>query len=230
MSSAYYNENDAYAAGWLRNLVAAGHLPAGTVDERSILDVEPEDLHSYTQCHFFAGIGGWPYALQLAGWSVDRPVWTGSCPCQPLSGAARGRTVAADLWPHWQRLIAANRPRTIFGEQVPHKGSWLDRVCDDLEALGYEVGAAVLPAVAIGADHARPRIYFAGHTDSNGQSILRVNGEMARLRRHRSDTGSLAPPYGVPGRMGRLRAYGNAIIPQVAAAFIGAFMECRNEQ
>lgn len=32
---------------------------------------------------------------------------------------------------------------------------------------------------------------------------------------------------GVSGRVGRLRAYGNAIVPQVAAAFIGAYMDAR---
>jgi DNA (cytosine-5)-methyltransferase 1 len=78
---AYYNEMDKYAAKWLRALVAAGLIPSGDVDERSILDVRAADLAGYGQCHFFAGIGGWPYALSLAGWSG--PVWTGSCPCFP---------------------------------------------------------------------------------------------------------------------------------------------------
>ena len=36
---AYYNEIDPYAAGWLRALIAAGHLPAGEVDERDIREL-----------------------------------------------------------------------------------------------------------------------------------------------------------------------------------------------
>ena len=66
--AAYYNEIDKYAAQWLRNLIAAGHIAPGDVDERSILEVKPDDLKQYTQCHFFAGIGGWALALRLAGW------------------------------------------------------------------------------------------------------------------------------------------------------------------
>src|SRR5688572_30643871 len=62
----YYNEHDPYAAAWLRNLIAAGHIAPGDVDERSILDVQPADLAGYVQCHFFAGIGVWSHALRLA--------------------------------------------------------------------------------------------------------------------------------------------------------------------
>lgn len=86
----YYNEINKYAAEWLRNLIAAGLVPPGDVDERSIVDVQPDDLRGYVQCHFFAGIGGWAYAARLAGWPDDRELWTGSCPCQPFSSAGGG--------------------------------------------------------------------------------------------------------------------------------------------
>ena len=66
----YYNENDRRAAAWLRELIRSGLIPEGDVDERSITDVRAGDVGGYDQCHFFAGIGGWPYALELAGWSV----------------------------------------------------------------------------------------------------------------------------------------------------------------
>ena len=119
----YYNDNDPFAAQWLRNLVSAGLLPAGDVDDRSITEVKPDDLKGYEQCHFFAGIGGWPYALGLAGWPDDRPVWTGSCPCQPLSGAGqhKGHADERHLWPAFFSLIAERRPVCVFGEQVASK-------------------------------------------------------------------------------------------------------------
>jgi DNA (cytosine-5)-methyltransferase 1 len=223
--AAYYNEIDPYAAQWLRNLIAAGHIAPGDVDERDIRDVKPDELDGYSQCHFFAGIGGWSLALRMAGVDDGEPIWTGSCPCQALSSAARGRNVAADLWSTWLPLIAASRPRALFGEQVAQKGSWLDRVCDDLEPLGYEVGAAVLPAVGVGADHARPRIYFVGYANGNGEPRVRFNGEVARVQWHRSDAGSVVSENGLPSRMAVFSAFGNAIVPQVAAEFILAALQ-----
>ena len=85
--AAYYNEHDPFAAAWLRALIAAELIADGDVDDRSIADVRPDDLRGFTQCHFFAGIGGWSLALRLASWDDARPVWTGSCPCQPFSSA-----------------------------------------------------------------------------------------------------------------------------------------------
>jgi len=69
----FYNEIDPFAAAWLRELIAAGHIAPGIVDERSIEDIEPHELQDFTQCHFFAGIGVWSYALRRAGWPDDRP-------------------------------------------------------------------------------------------------------------------------------------------------------------
>jgi len=182
--SAYYNEHDPGAAAWLRELIADGQIAAGDVDERSIADVQPGDLAGYTQCHFFAGIGGWSLALRLAGWPDDRPVWTGSCPCQPFSGAGKNKGGGDDrhLWPHWAKLIRECRPVTVFGEQVESAiaHGWLDAVFDDLEGAGYSCGAACLPAASVGAPHIRQRIWFVAEAiqlaDTTLPSPTRLRG------------------------------------------------------
>lgn len=173
----YYNEYDKGAAQWLRELISAGEIPAGHVDERSIADVRPSDLAGYVQCHFFAGIGGWSYALKLAGWPEDRPVWTGSCPCQPFSAAGKqlGTADARHLWPVFHNLITDCRPPVVFGEQVASKlgREWLAGVRSDLEGLAYAVGAADLCAAGVGAPHLRQRLYWvadAGHMLGRGRT------------------------------------------------------------
>ena len=161
---AYYNEVDAYAASWLRNLVAAGLVPPGDVDDRSICDVRPDDVAGYAQVHFFAGIGGWAYACRLAGWADDRPIWTGSCPCQPFSVAGRrgGTDDARHLWPDLLRLIRAVRPPVVMGEQVAGAAGygWFDGVQADLAGEGYASRGVDIPACAMDAPHIRSRLYW----------------------------------------------------------------------
>ncbi|WP_081048566.1 DNA cytosine methyltransferase [Xanthomonas translucens] len=182
----FYNEFDPKAAAWLRELIAQGHLPPGVVDERSIEEIEPQELQRYVQCHFFAGIGGWPLALQLAGWPHDRPVWTGSCPCQPFSAAGKGDGFADErhLWPAFHWLIQQCRPAVVLGEQVASAavGPWVDLVLTDLEALDYAVGAYAGPAAGIGAPHLRDRTFWVGYTD--GERARRDGGAV-----HKAVTG-----------------------------------------
>mgnify|MGYP003392998237 CR=1 FL=1 len=162
--TAWYNEIDPYCAEWLRNLIKAGRIAPGEVDERSIEDVSPDDLKGFTQCHFFAGIGAWSLALRNAGWPDDRPVFTGSAPCQSFSTAGKRKGFADErhLWPAWFHLISECRPDRVFGEQVASKDgyAWLDLVWSDMEGLGYAFGPHVSPAAGYGAPHERHRQYF----------------------------------------------------------------------
>ena len=171
MSGAFYNEWEWYPAQWIRNLAAAGHVAEGVVDERSIRDVRAVELVGHRQVHLFAGIGGWSYALRLAGWPDDRPVWTASCPCQPFSTAGQRRGTADDrhLWPVVFELVRECHPPILFGEQVasPAGRAWLDAVSADLESAGYAVGAANLCAAGVGAPHIRQRLYFVAMADAD---------------------------------------------------------------
>jgi len=185
----YYNEFDPNAAAWIRQLIADKQIPYGHVDDRSITEVTPSDLAGYVQCHWFAGIAGWPLALKLAGWPDDRPVWTASLPCQPFSSAGKqaGTDDERHLWPVFQRLVSECRPPAIFGEQVASKiarEKWFPGVCLDLQAMGYPVTALDLCAplagedgkgrlvrgdqetwepIVIGAPHIRQRLYWVAY-------------------------------------------------------------------
>lgn len=308
--SAYYNEFDPFAAQWLRELIKCGFIADGVVDERSITEVKADDLKEFTQCHFFAGIGGWSYALRLAGVPDDARLWTGSCPCQAFSvaGKQKGFKDERHLWPVFSNLINECKPSIVFGEQVETaiKHGWLDLVQDDLERYGYACASAVLPAACVGAPHIRHRLYWGGlrysfdgdstcvrlerkavngvpdrtegreterrqigesgafnqqleNADSFGcrgrysqKSVLsrleglpvdikeqlfgRFNfwqgaewriGQDGKIRP--VEPGTFALAYGVPARVGRLRGYGNAIVPQVAAEFVKAFLGAKND-
>lgn len=284
--TAFYNEIDPFCAQWLRNLIDAGHIAPGVVDERSIEDIHPNELREFTQCHFFAGIGIWSYALRRAGWPDDRPVWTGSCPCQPFSAAGKGDGFDDErhLWPAWFHLISECRPGVVFGEQVASDDAldWLDLVQADLEGAHYASGAVDLCAAGVGAPHIRQRVLFVA--DADGQRLSRGTEsdcgpsqceQQASRRNHIGgcrwvgDTdGELEAPqssilrwphaatardpwgdaewiecrdgksrpvepgafplaHGAPARVGRLRAYGNGIVGEAAAAFIRAYISGR---
>lgn len=246
----YFNEIDHYAADWLQNL-----WPRAVIDRTDIRAIRAGSVRG-RRCHFFAGIGGWEYALHLADWPPDLPVWTGSCPCQPFSTAGRRRGIADDrhLWPIFYDLIKIAGPTIVLGEQVAGAGglSWLAGVRADMEEIGYAFGAGSLPAACVGAPHRRDRLFWGairrdrlGHPDlcrkteigeipawggdgqSRGGDTVWDDYEIARCGdgfTRRVEPGLLPVAHGVPHRVGRLRAYGNAIVPQAAALFVRAFM------
>ncbi len=170
----YYNDIDPDACAWTEELQRDGLIPAGVVDPRSIADVAPADLADHAQCHFFSGISGWAYALELADWGPTRPVWTASLPCQPFScaGKRKGAGDERHLWPVFHDLVAQCQPAALFGEQVSSADGrdWLAAVLDDLGALGYIAAGADLCAAGVGAPHIRQRLYWGAVrvADTNG--------------------------------------------------------------
>lgn len=200
----YYNDHDPNACAWMLELIKDGHLPPGDVDNRSILEVSADELRRYDQCHFFAGIGGWAYALALAGW--EGPCWTGSCPCQPLSCAGQGKGHADErhLWPAFYALIAECKPATVFGEQVASKlgREWFAGVRADLEGAGYACGGANLPACSVGAPHKRERLFWVADAEREGsQGQSRHGYEGGEPGREREEDAGPAPE-GRNGSMG----------------------------
>jgi DNA (cytosine-5)-methyltransferase 1 len=250
--SNYYNDNS--TAATLTELVKQKLVTSGTVSGKSICDLYPEELKGYVEHHFFAGIGGWDFALRMANWPKGRPVATGSVPCQPFSslGHRNGVKDERHLWPAFRWIIAQCRFPTIFGEQVANKDTlnWVARVHADLEILGYNFGFAILPAACSGSPHRRDRIYWVADANSKGcDQVLRQlrnstrESQTLRMERYRDYWGDFEQCYTSDGRVRRIQPrliplvngiprnrdichpYGNAIVPQVAAIFIETVLE-----
>lgn len=197
----FYNDNAPAACAWIEQLIAAGLIPPGRVDNRSIADVRATDLAGFRRVHFFAGIGGWAEALRLADWPDWLPAWTGSPPCQPFSAAGKraGRDDARHLGPVFVDLVRAGRPPVLFGEQVASSDAigraakpgkqgagtepawaWWDDLSLRLEAAGYAAWAAVVPAASVGAPHIRQRLFF-GAVDLRFAAGGLAHGDDTRL-------------------------------------------------
>ena len=247
--AAYYNDSHPYAVAWLRALIREGLLPAGDVDDRDIRDVCLSDLRGYRQCHFFAGMGGWPLILEQMGWPENRQIWTGSCPCQSISSAGQrnGSEDKRHLWPEFFRLIEAFRPRVVIGEQVSGGlgAEWLAAVFMDLEEADYAIAGADLPAATAGAPHIRQRLWFGASagdatagwpirpkgwiTQSQGMwdRAIKVPCTDGKTRRIREGLVPLALPSQM--RLEQLKAIGNAVVPSVGGLFLRAWLSAEGD-
>jgi DNA (cytosine-5)-methyltransferase 1 len=196
---AYYNDNDPDAVAALRRLIAENVIASGDVDDRSIKDVRADDIRGYAQHHFFAGGGLWSVALRLAGWPDARPVWTASCPCQPISvaGKRRGRRDPRHLWPDLFRVLRAARsrghgPAIVMGEQVSGALGyhWFDGVRADLATEGFASRVRDIPACAVDAPIERNRLYWIAVASSARQLGERTRLHQSRALEHGSPAGN----------------------------------------
>ena len=163
---------------------------------------------------------------------------TGGWPCQPWShaGVQRGHADDRSLWQEMFRVIDEARPRWVLGENVVGIINLaLDEVLSDLESIGYSTGPVVIPAASLNAPHRRDRVWvIAAHASVKrlqGCAEAGDNGEDRQEPRDKQFTGCsgvqgwdkfptvaavCGRDDGVSHRIHRLKALGNAIVPQVA--------------
>ena len=159
-------------------------------------------------------------------------ILTGGFPCQPFSFAGKQKGKADDryLWPEMLRVIALERPAWVVGENVAGiVGVALDQALFDLEAQGYSSRAFILPACAVDAPHRRDRVWILANRTSNGQqrgcqSPVPREQDLPRelsgsrqdkLPRWSAEPGVCRVVNGIPNRAHRIKALGNAVVPQV---------------
>jgi len=159
----------------------------------------------------------------------------GGYPCQPFSQAGKrgGEKDDRHLWPEMYRLVASIRPRWVIAENVAgHISMGLDQVLSDLEGEGYTCWPLVIPACAVGAPHRRDRVWIVADADSTGRKEQR--GAEPDGEEHEAPErggGWLPEPnvgrvaHGVPSRVDRLKALGNAVVPQVVEQIGWAILE-----
>lgn len=177
---------------------------------------------------------------------------SGGFPCQPFSqaGKRQGEKDNRYLWPEMFRVIKEVKPTFVVGENVVslislENGKILERIFFDLENEGYTVESFIIPACSIGAWHRRDRIWIIAYTDK-----YRLSWKLRQLsstqkekekyfktlftqiweRNNLSESSIIRTNDGIPNRMDRLKALGNAIVPQIAYELFKAIDEINNTQ
>jgi DNA (cytosine-5)-methyltransferase 1 len=173
-------------------------------------------------------------------------ILTGGFPCQPYSQAGKrlGKEDDRHLWPEMLRAIREIQPRWVVGENVLGLVNWngglvFDEVQADLENEGYVVQPYVLPACAVNAPHRRDRVWFASYSADTRVKSSRPTGQDKVFGFKTASKPTLVGWYGFPTKSAvcgshdgiprkldaitfpkwreeSVKAYGNAIVPQVA--------------
>lgn len=192
-------------------------------------------------------------AGRLAADGIGVDVISGGFPCQDISIAGNKAGLEAGtrsgLWGEIARLVGEVRPRFVVVENVANllagpdfqPGGWFGRVLGDLASLGYDAEWECIPASALGAPHPRERVWVVAYP--NGAGLLRWPAtidsgqgwpgrkeQFARLHEHCLRMAIPARSHGrvhdgVSGRVGQLRAYGNAVVPDIPELIGRAIME-----
>jgi len=161
-------------------------------------------------------------------------------PCQPFSVAGRRQGEKDDrhIWPRVREIIAQKRPTWSLLENVAgHISLGLDDVLADLENEGYAARPFIIPATSVDARHIRKRVWILARNmgDANSERRARDQGRQHQVTadadkqvaaRSTPKHGSKWPTepnmgrvaYGIPNRVDRIAALGNAVVPQIVTA------------
>ncbi len=159
----------------------------------------------------------------------------GGFPCQDISAAGRGAGidgVRSGLWGEMLRLVRECGPDWVVVENVPAlRVRGADRVLAGLEAAGYTCWPVVVGAAHAGAPHRRGRVFILAHAFGAGlaHGLSAAAGPAPGMPVERCGGWPAEPGVGrvadgVPGRVDRLRALGNAVVPDVAEMIARAIL------
>ena len=162
----------------------------------------------------------------------------GGFPCQDISTAGKQAGIKqgtrSGLFYELIRVVCLVRPQFVVLENVAAiLANGLDIVLGELAQAGFDAEWACIPASAVGACHQRDRWWLVAYANDKRQpkqQSAAIPSEQRRIswsdapRRLSSDWRSyLSEPIlcrgddGLTGRLDRLKALGNAVVPQVAA-------------
>lgn len=168
----------------------------------------------------------------------------GGFPCQPWSVAGKQRGTADDrhLWPAMLEVIRRERPAWVIGENVAGIVKLgLDQVLADLEGEGYAARTFGIPAVGVGANHRRHRIWIVAHSERNQQPrqepCHRKAGRMGREQQSipwdRPWQSALRELRGMDDglsyRVDRVDTLRNAVVPQIPEIIGRAIMSLSDQ-
>lgn len=155
----------------------------------------------------------------------------GGFPCTDISnsGGRAGITgPQSGLWGAMLAVVRYLRPRFVVVENVAALAvRGLDVVLGDLAEIGFDAEWSTLSACTLGAPHSRERLFIVAHSEGigwerrwgsgEGQELLESEGRgQERGRAWPIESRPVGVAYGFPGRVDRLTAFGNAVVPQVS--------------
>ena len=154
--------------------------------------------------------------LDGRAWCGAVDIITAGFPCQAFSTAAHGNWTAEDLWPYIAKIINKVKPPILFLGNVSKNP--ILKASNDI--TGYNVKVLRIEAAAVGAPHKRSRWMLVAHTDDYGQSNGSINDETQIMQKIKTNiwenyTEVMGMDDGVSHRMDRLKALGNAVVPEV---------------